>query len=134
MKLSISIHWRRKETHYRLALTKCRACGRVSFGERKVCPYCGSKDVTTLIPSGTGTLLSYSVSYFRREGDEEFLPRITCLVKLDEGAIVPGELVDVDPDEVYIGMKVEAVLRRYSSDDPYGLIYYGLKFIPFLKG
>ncbi len=116
-----------------LALAKCRSCGRVSFGKRSICPYCGSEDVEFLIPSGTGTLISYSVSYYRREGDEELLPYITCLVKLDEGAVVPGELVDVDPSDVYIGMKVEAVLRRYSSDDPYGLIYYGLKFIPFLK-
>ncbi len=77
--------------------------------------------------------MNFTVSYYRREGDEEHLPRIVGLVKLDEGIVVPGEIVDIDPSEVKEGIRVEAVLRRYSSDDPYGLIYYGLKFIPILK-
>jgi len=78
-------------------------------------------------------VVSYTVSYFRREGEEESMPRIIGLIELEEDVKVPGEIVDVEPSEIEEGMEVEAVLRRFSSDNPYGLIYYGLKFIPVLK-
>lgn len=133
MKHSTSMHWRKKENYYTIRLTKCRGCNRISFPGRLRCPYCGSKNVEYVSSKGIGILIDYTVSYFRREGDEESMPRILGLIKLDDGVVVPGEITDVDPNEIKEGMRVEAVLRRLSSDDPYGLIYYGLKFMPILK-
>ncbi|MCD6323808.1 MAG: Zn-ribbon domain-containing OB-fold protein [Desulfurococcales archaeon] len=133
MKKSISIFWRRKKIHYAIPLGKCMKCGKVIYPPMRRCPYCGSEDIKVIRSKGIGTLLNYTISYFRKEGDEASLPRIVGLVRLDEGAIIPAEIVDVDPEEVKEGMRVEAVLRRLSSDDPYGLIYYGLKFSPALN-
>ncbi len=133
MKYSIPQFWRNRYSHYRLTITKCRRCGGKAYFRRLRCPYCGSSDVEVIESRGKGTLLTYTISYYRREGDEEYLPRIVGLIRLDEGVVVPAEIVDTSPDEVKEGLRVEAVLRRYSSDDPYGLIYYGLKFIPLLK-
>ena len=133
MKNSISIFWRKRNNYYRLELTKCKKCGKISYPARNRCPYCGSENVEHLISKGYGTLLNYTISYYRKESDEEALPRIIGLIKLDEGPLIPAEIVDVDVRRLRKGLRVEAVLRRLASDDPYGLIYYGLKFTPILK-
>ncbi|MEM2005174.1 MAG: Zn-ribbon domain-containing OB-fold protein [Zestosphaera sp.] len=133
MKHSISIFWRSKDNHYRVLLTKCDDCGRLSAPKRIRCPYCGSRNVRVSEARGTGELINYTISYYRVEGHEQHLPRIIGLVRLDEGPLIVGEVVDADPAELTIGMRVEAVLRKYSSDDPNGLIYYGLKFMPVIK-
>ncbi len=133
MKKSISIFWRKRNLHYRIPIARCKKCGKTVYPPTKRCPVCGSEDLEITVSRGIGKLLTYTISYFRKEGDELSLPRILGLVKLDEGAIVPAEIVDVDPEEVKEGMKVQAVLRKLSSDDPYGLIYYGLKFSPALN-
>ncbi len=133
LKNSISIFWRKRSNYYRIKLTKCRKCGRISYPARERCPYCGSNDVEHIDSSGHGKILNYTVSYYRREGDAENMPRIVALVRLDEGVVIPAEIVDSSPEEIKEGMEVEAVLRRLNSDDPYGLIYYGLKFTPVLN-
>ena len=133
LKNSISIFWRKRSNYYKILLTRCRRCGRASYPARNRCPYCGSRDVEHFSSSGHGKILTYTVSYYRREGDEESVPRIIALVRLDEGAVIPAEIVDASPKDLRTGMEVEAVLRRLRSDDPYGLIYYGLKFTPALN-
>ena len=134
MRYSIPKFWRRRGGYYQILLTRCRACGRIAYFTYVKCPYCGSGDVELIRSSGRGVVEEYTISYYRIEGAEEYLPRIIALIKLSEGVKVTGELVDVDPSEVSEGMEVEAVLRILSSDDPHGLIYYGLKFTPIIKG
>ncbi|MCD6429006.1 MAG: Zn-ribbon domain-containing OB-fold protein [Desulfurococcales archaeon] len=133
MKYSIPKFWRRKEGYYQIVLTKCRECGKIAFFTYVRCPYCGSSNVELVRSSGRGVVEEFTVSYNRVEEGEEYLPRIIAIVRLGEGVRVVGELVDIDPAEVKEGVEVEAVLRRFSSDDPHGLIYYGLKFAPVIK-
>lgn len=38
--------------------------------------------------------------------------------------------MDVDPEEVHIGMPVRAVFRRIAEDGKAGIIQYGYKFVP----
>ncbi|MGC8975442.1 MAG: Zn-ribbon domain-containing OB-fold protein [Thermoprotei archaeon] len=133
MRHSITIFWRLKDNHYKIYVTKCRDCGKTSSFKRLRCPYCSSKNVEYLESKGLGELINYAISYYRTEGSEQYLPRVIGLVRLDEGSVVVGEVTDVDLSELSVGMRVEAVLRKYSSEDPNGLIYYGLKFIPVIK-
>jgi len=133
MKHSISLFWRMRDAHYRILLTSCGDCGKVSPHKHVRCPHCGSRNVKVVESRGLGELINYTVSYYRTEGSEQYLPRIVGLVRLNEGVLTVGEVADVDPSEVTAGMRVEAALRKYSSDDPNGLIYYGLKFIPIIK-
>lgn len=133
MRHSISIFWRLKDNHYKIHFTKCRNCGKTSSLKRLRCPYCGSQNLEYSESRGFGELINYTISYYRTEGSEQYLPRVIGLVRLDEGPVVVGEISDVDLNELSVGMRVEAVLRKYSSEDPNGLIYYGLKFIPIIK-
>lgn len=130
---SISIFWRNKSNYYELVISECLQCGRKAIFKRFKCPYCGSSNLRYIRSKGYGVIREYTVSYYRGTENLEAYPRIIALVELDEGVKVVGEVVDVDINEVKVGMCVEAVLRRISSDDPNGIIYYALKFIPALR-
>lgn len=56
------------------------------------------------------------------------MPYTVALIQLDEGPLVTGQLTDLDPDEVEIGMPVEMVTRKIREDGDDGLIVYGYKF------
>ena len=59
-------------------------------------------------------------------------PYVVALVRLDDGTLVPAQLTDVAPEEVYEGMRVEATLRRYREQGERGIIEYGIKFRPVI--
>ncbi len=130
MRLSPQQFWRVRENEYRIFVTVCGSCGRSAVFKRSACPYCGSSDVRYVESSGTGVLESFTKVYYRRDSSEDDLPKFVGVVRLSEGVRVVGEIVGVRGDELREGMEVEAVLRRYASDDPYGVIYYGIKFKP----
>ena len=43
-----------------------------------------------------------------------------------------SQVVDVEPDEVEAGMRVEAAFRRVKEDGSSGIIEYGYKFRPVI--
>ncbi len=132
MRLSIPRFWRRRFDYYSVRISECLDCGRKFYPRRSICPYCRSRNVKVVTSRGVGEVLTYTVSYYRLEGYEEVIPKVIALIKLVEGPVLIGELVDVDISEVREGLKVEAVLRRLKSEDPAGLIYYGIKFRPIV--
>jgi len=77
---------------------------------------------------------SYTVVYDAPSGYDGYVPYPAALVRLDEGPLVAAQLTDVDIDEAYIGMPVEMVTRRLREHGESGLIVYGYKFRPKLKG
>ena len=60
---------------------------------------------TTSSPSGTGTVFSFVVHHAPKVPGRT-LPFVIALVELEEGVRMLGELRDVDPGEVEIGMPV----------------------------
>lgn len=131
MRLSPSQFWRIRESQYRLIITECGSCGRKSVFKRSVCPFCGSSNVKHVESEGFGKVLDVTKVMYRWNSSDERPPLLVGVVELDEGVRVVGEIVGVgDNEEVKEGTRVEAVLRRYASDDPYGVIYYGIKFKP----
>lgn len=133
MELSPPRIWRSKLDYYKLRLTKCLNCGRASYPAGSSCPYCRSNNVKVIESEGIGEVVTHAVSYVRIEGREEVIPRVIALVRLNEGALLLSEIVDVNISEVREGLKVEAVLRRLKVDGASGLIWYGLKFRPSIR-
>jgi uncharacterized OB-fold protein len=84
--------------------------------------------------AGFGEIYSYTVVQEAPEGFEDQAPYIMALIKLDEGALVAAQLTDIDPDAVRIGERVEMVTRRLTTEGKRGMIIYGYKFRPLLKG
>ena len=130
MRMSPARVWRERGARYRLEGSKCRKCGRVFYPPKPACPYCGSLEVEKVELPKRGKVISYTIEYTVPEGYRHLAPLIIALIELENGVKVLAPLTDVKPDEVYIGMPVEATLRRVWEESNEGLIVYGIKFAP----
>ncbi|ADG80431.1 DNA-binding protein OS=Tsukamurella paurometabola (strain ATCC 8368 / DSM / CCUG 35730 / CIP 100753 / JCM 10117 / KCTC 9821 / NBRC 16120 / NCIMB 702349/ NCTC 13040) OX=521096 GN=Tpau_3856 PE=4 SV=1 [Tsukamurella paurometabola] len=67
------------------------------------------------VSPGTGTVFSFVVHHHPKVPGKR-LPFVVALVELDEGVRVLGELIDVDPAAVRIGLPVKAVFLKVDDD------------------
>jgi uncharacterized protein len=133
--MSIARFWRETPRRYNLGGSKCTACGTVYFPPRLVCPECTShrQSIEKMVPftlTGSGEVLSYTVVHEPAEGFEMQVPYVVALVKTDEGPVLTGQIVDVDPHAVRIGQRVRATFRKLREEGAAGVIHYGYKFAP----
>src|SRR5699024_4973271 len=68
-----------------------------------------------VVAAGTGTVYSY-VIHHHPQIPGKTTPFVIALVELDEGVRVMGEVVDASPDDVDIGLGVEAVFLRVDAE------------------
>ena len=102
-----------------LWLRRCRACGKAYFYPRDICPYCFSRNTEWVRSSGRGTVYAFAIVHrapapaFRPEA-----PYVAAIVELEEGARMPTNLVDVEPDTAHVrcGMAVEVLFRDASPE------------------
>ena len=135
--MSIARFWRETPRRYNLGGSKCTICGTVYFPPRAVCPTCPHhrQSLERMVPfqlSGDGEVVSYTVVHEAAEGFEMQVPYVVALVKTVEGPILTGQVVDVEPAEVAIGLKVRATFRKLREEGKAGVIHYGYKFAPAL--
>lgn len=101
-----------------LRVPRCGACGLHHHYPRMRCPHCGAADLAWVTAAGTGTVHSFTV--VRQHGIPPFkeqAPYVVALVDLDEpGARMLGQMPDVDPAAVRIGMRVRATFRPASDE------------------
>jgi hypothetical protein len=96
----------------RLVMQTCPHCGTVSFPPKPWCIECGSRDIDWAEVGPGGTVYSYTLSRsvaMNWPGWQEQLPVVLALVDVDRGARMYAQLVDCPPEEVSIGMRLEAV-------------------------
>jgi uncharacterized protein len=94
----------------RLVLPQCRACGRVFFYPRPLCPHCSSDALAWSAASGRATIVSFSL--VRRPNHPAFndeLPIVLAELLLDDGPSMLARIVQVAPEAVSIGMHVDLV-------------------------
>jgi uncharacterized protein len=133
--MSIARFWRETPRRYNLGGSKCTNCGTVYFPPRGVCPECTHhrQSIEKMVPfqlSGDGEVLSYTVVHDAAEGFEMQVPYVVALVKTVEGPVLTGQIVDVEPNDVGIGLKVRATFRKLREEGKTGVIHYGYKFAP----
>ncbi len=108
--------WDATKAH-RLLVQHCKDCGANIFYPRRDCPECWSQDLGWIEAKGTGEVYSFSVTY---EGVEEMfvedLPIILAWVDLPEGIRMNTNLLECEPEDVYIGMQVEVIYRDVTED------------------
>lgn len=92
----------------RLCAPRCRRCGRFRMPPTPFCPECQSQDIDWVTLPGRGTVFSYSVLRGLPASAESVL--IPVVLELDDapGVHLVSNLVGEDPDDVSIGMVVEA--------------------------
>jgi len=130
--MSVPRYWREIRYRYRLIGERCADCGALFFPRRGACPQCGSKNLEECKLSERGTVASWTVIRNPPRDYGKYSPYVVALVELDDGVRVLSQVVDVEPDEMKTGMRVEATFRRVKEDGSSGLIEYGYKFRPII--
>lgn len=131
MSSGIPRFWRNTQSRYNLMGAKCATCNQIHFPPRGMCPTCrrlGKLDAVKL--NGAGEIVTYTVIHTAPEAFDKQTPYIMAIVKLDDGPSLTTQIVDCDPSEVEIGMRVKSVFRKIQEDGEAGLIHYGFKFKP----
>jgi uncharacterized OB-fold protein len=99
-----------------LVLPWCTSCEKAFWYPRPVCPRCLRPDVEWRPASGRGEVYAVSVMHrAARPGMNGRVPYAVALVDLDEGVRILTNVVDVDADDVRVGMEV-AVTWEPMSD------------------
>ena len=103
--------WEALQRH-ELYLQKCRDCGDLRFHPRALCPSCLSSRTEWVAARGTGKIYTFTVTNQNQAaGFRETLPYVMAWVELDEGVKLLSNIVDCPPQEVKIGMPVEALFE-----------------------
>jgi len=124
--------WRERIYKYRLIASKCKKCGKTYYPPRKVCVKCKSTEMELVQLPREGKVVNYTVIYYPPRGFEQEAPYVVGVVELKDGTRVLAQIVDVKPEEVNIGMEVEATFRKLREQGEEGIIEYGIKFRPKL--
>jgi uncharacterized OB-fold protein len=98
-----------------LCLPRCRQCGELNWFPRAMCRYCSGTDMEWVPMSGQATVYSFSV--VDRPPSPDLPGRyVLALVDLDEGVRMMTHVVDCDPAEVRIGMRVSVRFKPVSDE------------------
>lgn len=114
----------------RLVLQKCQRCGVFNFHPKPWCIDCGSRDLVWTDAQPFGTVYAHTISRsvaMNYQGWQAELPVLMCLIDLDDGARMYGQVTHCEPEALHIGMRVQAHFEAIS--DEAGIP----KFRPILK-
>lgn len=97
-----------------LVIQSCNACGHLQHAPEPICSACLSFDLGSTAVSGKGTVYTFCIPtqafhpYFADK-----LPFVLAVVELDEqpGLKMITNIVDVDPDSVRVGDRVEVTFN-----------------------
>jgi uncharacterized OB-fold protein len=96
-----------------LRLQRCADCAEWRYPPQPACGACGSLAAAWVPVSGRGTVFSYAVTHQPiHPALSGRTPFASVVVELDEGPLLTSNLVDVDPDDIVIGMPVDVVFEQ----------------------
>lgn len=95
---------------HQVRMQGCTACERFVFYPRSNCPFCLSPDLEWRTVSGEGTVYTFTIA--RRPTAPQFadeVPQKIAVIELPEGVRLTATLVNIEPDQIKIGMPVKPV-------------------------
>ncbi|MGI6548774.1 MAG: Zn-ribbon domain-containing OB-fold protein [Syntrophomonadales bacterium] len=98
-----------------LWIPRCDSCSQLVFYPREICPHCSGLEFTWEKMSGRGEVYSFTV--IRRPFLPEFAslaPYVFAIIELEEGIRMASNVINCQPEDVYIGLSVQAV---YDEDE-----------------
>jgi uncharacterized OB-fold protein len=99
---------------------KCADCGDYNWIPYPACRSCYSENQEWVAVSGQATVWSFSVVHRGPGAFNDEVPYVVVLAKLVEeprSLIVTGNLIDVDPADVRIGMPIKVVYEEVPEED-----------------
>jgi uncharacterized OB-fold protein len=132
--VSIPTYSRSIPERYALIAAKCKSCGAVNLPKTLSCLRCGEASFEPAKLSGRGKIYCYTM-ISRGGSPPEFATQQNlvgsyhvAVVELEEGPKIVAQITNCKPEELKIGLPVEATFRRIYEDE--GIIRYGVKFRP----
>ncbi len=101
-----------------LVIQFCQACSQSTFPPRAHCPDCGSSKLQWRQVSGKGTIYSYTIAH--RPPHPVFAdqcPMAIAVVELEEGPRMMSNIVDVELENVTVGMEVQVAFESIDDSD-----------------
>lgn len=109
--------WWEAVQRHELYVQKCRDCGDLRFHPRALCTSCMSSRTEWVRCKGTGKIYTFTVTWQNQAGGfREALPYVMAWVEVDEGLKMLTNIVDCPPEQVRIGMPVEAVFDEVTPE------------------
>ena len=100
-----------------LLLQRCGACGTLRHPPSPICPHCRSAAHAWVAASGRGAVYTYTVvRQALAKGWDARVPYVVAVVELDDGPRILSNIIDVAPDDVRIGMRVEVVFVESEAE------------------
>ncbi len=98
-----------------LRVQRCGDCGQHVFIPAPLCTYCQSGSLEWVDTQGAGSVYSYTVVH-RPQRPEFRVPYVVAIVEMAEGWHMLTNLIDIEPDDVKIGMPVRVAFERMSDE------------------
>jgi len=92
----------------RLMAARCSNCGNLLLPPRPMCTKCLSTDLKWVELEKRGKLLTYTVIHVAPTQFQSMVPYTVGIVKLKDGLKLPGMIRGVEPQEIEVGMELEA--------------------------
>jgi len=123
---SLPLLWREENQNLRMYGAQCQKCGMIHFPWRRICHKCGVKDQMDAFKlKRQGEIYTYTNDYLYVNPDP---PQSLAVIDLEGGGRFFGQVTDVNPQELHIGLKVELSFRKIH--DGQGLPNYFWKARP----
>ncbi|HIF96597.1 MAG TPA: hypothetical protein EYQ54_06155 [Myxococcales bacterium] len=98
-----------------LAIQRCSDCQALRHPPRPMCGECQSSDWDFIFSTGQGTIHSFVVIRYPEVPGYTY-PLVVAVVDLAEGTRFVGNVVDVEPGDVKIGMAVQASIELVDDE------------------
>lgn len=103
----------------RLVMQTCPECGTVSFPPKPWCIECGSRNIYWADVGPGATIYSFTISRSVAMNWPDWqaqLPVVLALVDVDNGARMYAQIIDCPPEDMAIGMRLEAVFVEIGDE------------------
>ncbi|MFN0026624.1 MAG: Zn-ribbon domain-containing OB-fold protein [Acidimicrobiales bacterium] len=107
-------------SHGEIRVQTCEGCDALQHPPEEICSHCGSMAFRFTTVAPRGTVHSYTVAHYAvNRALTDRVPYAVVLVSLDQHPEVRiiGNVLDTDPDEIRIGMAVEAMWEERTNAD-----------------
>lgn len=96
--------------------SRCPECGAIFAAQRVVCLQCARRGCERWLLSPTGEVYTFTIVRQQPPGSVMKIPYAIAQVRLDDGPIVSGPLVDLEVDDVFVGLPVEITMCAAGED------------------
>jgi len=112
-----TLPWWEAAARHELMVQRCSHCGYMRLPPAPVCGECQSFDLHLTQVSGRGEVYTYTIVH-RPIAMDQTVPFVIAVIDLEgaPGVRLISNLVEIDPDEVAIGLAVEVAWEDMSDD------------------